>query len=59
LQRADLLPYVSRVIDVIVQLERRHGVRRISQIKWNRTSAASSLNDQPPHEGIGHLPSTC
>lgn len=34
LQRADLLPYVSRVIDVIVQLERRQGVRRVAQVDW-------------------------
>jgi type IV secretion system protein VirB11 len=34
LQRADLLPYVSRVIDVIVQLERRQGVRRVVQVDW-------------------------
>jgi type IV secretion system protein VirB11 len=34
MQRGDLLPYISRVIDVIVQLERRNGIRRVAQVRW-------------------------
>jgi type IV secretion system protein VirB11 len=34
LNREDIIAYVERVVDVIVQLERRNGRRRIGQIQW-------------------------
>jgi type IV secretion system protein VirB11 len=34
LRREDVVNYASKVIDVIVQLERRTGLRRISEIRW-------------------------
>jgi type IV secretion system protein VirB11 len=36
LQRIDLHSYIGNVVDVVVQLERRGGVRRISAIVWNK-----------------------
>lgn len=38
LSRGDIYAYINRVVDIVVQLERRHGVRRISQIRWNKCS---------------------
>ncbi|WP_230781766.1 P-type DNA transfer ATPase VirB11 [Sphingomonas sp. Leaf37] len=36
LRRDDILAYIDRVVDIVVQLERRHGERRITQIDWVR-----------------------
>lgn len=37
LNRDAIINYVERVVDVIVQLERRHGRRRITQIQWRNS----------------------
>ena len=39
LRREDILHYVTNVVDVIVQLERRNGVRQISRIMTTRAAA--------------------
>jgi type IV secretion system protein VirB11 len=36
LKREDVVSYVGSVIDIFVQLERHHGVRRISEVRLNR-----------------------
>ena len=40
LHREDILAYVGRVVDVIVQLERRQGCRRVTQVAWSRRQLA-------------------
>lgn len=37
MRREDVVAYVERVVDVVVQLERRAGVRRVGQVRWRRT----------------------
>lgn len=37
LNRDDIIAYVERVVDVVVQLERRQGQRRIGQIQWRKS----------------------
>ena len=39
LHRDDILAYVGRVVDVIVQLERRKGRRCVSQVSWSKSQA--------------------
>jgi len=34
MRRQDIVSYLGNIIDVVVQLERRHGRRRVSQIMW-------------------------
>lgn len=41
LNRDDIIAYVERVVDVIVQLERRQGRRRIAQIQWRDKDSRS------------------
>ena len=41
LHRDDILAYVDRVVDVIVQLERCRGRRRIAQISWRAPAIAT------------------
>jgi type IV secretion system protein VirB11 len=36
MRREDVVGYAERVVDVIVQLERRAGVRRVSRVVWRR-----------------------
>jgi type IV secretion system protein VirB11 len=36
MRREDVIGYVERVVDVIVQLERRTGIRRVSRVLWRR-----------------------
>jgi type IV secretion system protein VirB11 len=38
LHRSDLLSYIDQVVDIVVQLERRQGVRRVAQVAWRRNS---------------------
>ena len=38
LNRDDIIAYVERVVDVVVQLERRQGRRRIGQIQWRNSN---------------------
>ena len=42
MRREDVLAYVERVVDVIVQLERQGGQRRVAQVSWRREDADSS-----------------
>jgi len=45
LRRADVVSYVESVIDVFVQLERRNGERRISEISFNPRLAEATVPD--------------
>jgi type IV secretion system protein VirB11 len=36
MRREDLVGYIKRVVDVVVQLERRAGQRRVSRVLWQR-----------------------
>jgi type IV secretion system protein VirB11 len=48
LRRADVVSYVETVVDIFVQLERRDGERRISEIRLNPRLAASAANRSGP-----------
>ena len=37
MRRDDILSYISQVVDIIVQLERRDGRRSVSQVSWLRS----------------------
>lgn len=41
MRREDIVGYLSGIVDVIVQLERRNGQRRVSQITWSGKASAS------------------
>ncbi len=47
---AKIQTYVRRVIDVIVQLERRGGARRVAEVQWlsRSESPSASLRSAPP-----------
>jgi len=39
LNRNDIIAYVERVVDIVVQLERRQGRRRIGQVQWRNSNS--------------------
>lgn len=46
IDQAQLRKHIMELVDIVIQLERRDGVRRVSEIRWNKANLTGGLSQK-------------